>query len=570
VAVVRIRRFKQIDEVTLQLDQDPTILVGANNSGKSSILHAIHFAASVAQTSKLVGEDLFWRTDRFELSLNPTQLLWSPVSDALSLASGGDLSEDRTRQIEITLQDTSGNSGVVAVRRGRNRNISVSLRGRALGEKLQDLARPFSVYTPGLAGIAREERYLSPGVVRRAVARGDANLVLRNVLLMLHTDQDKWHVFLRDIQSLFPGINFQVRYDENTDETITTNVTIDGSPYLPLDAAGTAVLQATQILGYSVLYNPPLVLLDEPDSHLHPNNQRSLCQLLTNLSRQRGFRVIISTHSRHVLDALRGHSSVVWLSHGAVVPDTAESLTSRLLDLGALDSIDFFADSQARCAVLTEDGESEPLEALLWSSGFVEEDTKVASYDGCSRVDAAIVLGQFLEQHAPSVQVLVHRDRDYMSTDEAIEYERQISNCGLMTFITESNDIEWYFINANHLASINVGISAAQIESMIDAVLTDTKDKSVEVMTNIRVERARRAQARTGSQPNVGEIAANARREYEADPRRHCRGAVVIGPLIARMQQAMGANPAVYEPSAHLKCDALAELAHGIWNDPQS
>ena len=48
-----------------------------------------------------------------------------------------------------------------------------------------DLTNPFTIYAPGLAGIAKEERYQSPGVVRRIVARGDANLVLRNVLLML-------------------------------------------------------------------------------------------------------------------------------------------------------------------------------------------------------------------------------------------------------------------------------------------------------------------------------------------------------------------------------------------------
>jgi hypothetical protein len=52
-----------------------------------------------------------------------------------------------------------------------------------------DLSRPFTVYAPGLAGIAKDERYMSPGVVRRIVARGDANLVLRNVLLMIRDEE---------------------------------------------------------------------------------------------------------------------------------------------------------------------------------------------------------------------------------------------------------------------------------------------------------------------------------------------------------------------------------------------
>ena len=71
---VTIRRFKRIEQVTIPLD-DVTLLIGANNSGKSSILQAIHFAVSIAQTARLVGEGVAWRQDTYELSFNPSQLL---------------------------------------------------------------------------------------------------------------------------------------------------------------------------------------------------------------------------------------------------------------------------------------------------------------------------------------------------------------------------------------------------------------------------------------------------------------------------------------------------------------
>src|SRR5580700_5511915 len=63
---VTIRRFKRIEDLTLQLD-DVTLLIGANNSGKSSILQAIHFAVSIAQTARFVGEGVSWGKDKFEL-----------------------------------------------------------------------------------------------------------------------------------------------------------------------------------------------------------------------------------------------------------------------------------------------------------------------------------------------------------------------------------------------------------------------------------------------------------------------------------------------------------------------
>jgi hypothetical protein len=49
----------------------------------------------------------------------------------------------------------------------------------------------------------------------------------------------------------------------------------------------------------------------------------------------RGFQALISTHSRHVLDAMKGRTSVVWLSKGRVVEGPDLNTTSMLLDLGS-------------------------------------------------------------------------------------------------------------------------------------------------------------------------------------------------------------------------------------------
>lgn len=51
---VTIERFKNINEICLELDK-VNVLVGSNNSGKSSILQAVQFAVSAAQTSGIEG-----------------------------------------------------------------------------------------------------------------------------------------------------------------------------------------------------------------------------------------------------------------------------------------------------------------------------------------------------------------------------------------------------------------------------------------------------------------------------------------------------------------------------------
>jgi len=567
IASIQIKRFKGIKDLRLDLGDDALVLVGANNSGKSSVLHAAHFAVSIAQTSRLVGEGVSWANDTFRLSFNPTQLIWSPVTDVMALAQGGALTEDATQSIEIALFDADANRANITVRRGRNRNIQVSIAGRALGERLQDLERPFSVFTPGLAGIAREERLLSPGVVRRAVARGDANLVLRNVLWSLHEDPTKWQKFCDDMRTVFPGIQFEVAFEYSTDEWITTRVRLRGGPLLPLDAAGTAVLQAAQILGYSALYSPPLILLDEPDSHLHPNNQRSLCGLLTQLASRRRFRLMISTHSRHVLDAMRGRSQVVWMAQGATVPHSQSSITEKLLDLGALDTVDYFADAETKCVVITEDAEIEPLRALLLSCGFIDGDTRIKSYEGCTKIDAAIVLGQFIETNTTNVEVVVHRDRDYLSDEAVRDFQTQIANCDLVAFVTEFSDIEAHFVNAAHLCELNPGITVEQVEQIIREVVAETRFHTIETMINIRNERAVRAKTKTGENPNPGRIATESAAEFDAEPHKSFRGKVVLGRVLDRIRALTRQNPLVFQPTTHLGASSpsLRSIADAIW-----
>jgi AAA domain, putative AbiEii toxin, Type IV TA system/AAA ATPase domain len=565
IASVAIRRFKGIADVQVNLVGDTTLLIGANNAGKSSVLQAIHFAVSIAQSARLVGEGVSWRNDAFELSFNPAQLIYTPVADVMSLATGGTLQEPRPSQIEIEFLDDAGSRCTVGLRRGRNRNIAVSLVGRQLGERLMDLEHPFTVYAPGLAGVPKEERYLSPGVVRRIVARGDANLALRNVLHMLRANTESWDLFIEDMQSIFDGITIEIEFSENTDENIQVRFQLPGGPLLPVDAAGTSILQASQILAYIALFKPQVLILDEPDSHLHPDNQRLLCGLVYRLASTRGFQALISTHSRHVLDAMKSRSDVVWLSRGRVIDEADLSATAMLLDLGALDSVDYFADGQLRCVVATEDTDKEPLRALLGSNGFVEDDTEIASYAGCAKIESALVLGGFLREKAPHLRLVVHRDRDYMSQNDADNFDQKLNDAGVTPFLTELNDIESYFLNAEHLHALNPSVPLERIRELLTTATEETAGKSVAAIVNQRTAEAFRARQNGGTQPNHGAIAVQAQTDYAANPAGLRRGKEVIGRLQALLQQELRATPRIYLPTNHLQSGALGALALNIW-----
>ena len=564
---VSIRRFKQLKQVNLDLS-DITLLIGSNNSGKSSFLQAIHFAISIAQSSRLVGRGVAWRQDKFQVSFNPTQLIYSPNADVMSLATGGTLQEANANEpIEIELRTADPTTCLVALSRGRNRNIAVSIEGRALGERLMDLENPFTVYAPGLAGVAREERYLSPGVVRRIVARGDANLVLRNVLHMLKSNAATWEAFLADMRSVFDGLQIYVSFNESTDETISVDVRLRGGPRLPIEAAGTSVLQVSQILGYVALFKPQLLILDEPDSHLHPDRQRILCDLICRLAQERNFQAVISTHSRHVLDSLKSRSGVAWLSKGTLVAPADINTTAILLDLGALDSADYFADGALRCVVVSEDTDTTALQALLMSNGFVAADTEVRSYASCTKVDSAIVLGAFLRDKAPAVKLVIHRDRDYMDDHRVITFEGMLNAANVRSFVTTPNDIEGYFLNAGHLHALNPAVPQPRIDELLTQATAETADDSIAAIVNQRVQYAFDIQRRGGAAPNHGAIAIAAQTDYHADPVAYRRGKIVLKRAVALLRGELAAAPRVFAPSGHLVDPRLRELARLVWGN---
>ena len=561
---ITIRRFKRLGHFTLNLN-DVNVLIGANNSGKSSVLQAMHFAVAVAQTSKLLG-GVPWRQGIYELSFNPTQLLYSPVADVMTLATGGHLVEDRNQRVEVTFMDSDNNTCTVAVRRGRNRNIAVAIEGRALGETLQSIQNPFSVYAPGLAGVPREELYMSPGRVRRVVARGDANLVLRNVLLMLkRQDGNGWDQFADDLREVFPDLYLSVEFEDDTDEHINARFRIADGPTLPLDAAGTSILQATQLLAYVTLFKPSILILDEPDSHLHPDNQRSLCKVINGLASARDFQIVLSTHSRHVLDAMRGSSRITWISKGEIVtPPENESpdLAAILLDIGALDSIDYFADGEVKFLVATEDEDTSFVEHLLWSSGFNEDETEVVSYSGCSKLDAAIVLGRFLQEKAPNVKMIVHRDQDYLNADAIESFKNALANHQISAFVTTGSDVEAYYVNVNHLHQCNPGVTLQRIEELVEQALQETKAKSIEAIVNLRTQEAFRQRNKGGDPPNHGQIAVAASADYEDAPHTMMRGKIVLNKLKSLIQQEQGANAVVLADSPHLSMVELANIVN--------
>jgi hypothetical protein len=136
----------------------------------------------------------------------------------------------------------------LSIRKGRITNIIVEPDNVEYAKTLSKLEAPYSVFSPGLAGVARTEAYVSDGVLLRALARGDANAFVRNILYRLQGKKE-WTQFESDLSMIFPNLKINVHFKPDIDQFIDVTITETGRE-VPLDLAGTGLLQAIQILAY--------------------------------------------------------------------------------------------------------------------------------------------------------------------------------------------------------------------------------------------------------------------------------------------------------------------------------
>ena len=480
VESIRIRKFKAIDDLTLNLKRI-NVLAGGNNAGKSCALQAIHVAVALSQTAKAEGAANF----------SPEKLRYVPTDIFLDLKHKERLSESGAPvSITFSVDDAGAKKTFdVTLKRGRNSTIStvnpVDL-NMGLGASLASSERPFSVYVPGLAGIPSREIYQGRLIVDRGAVRGDANLYLRNVLYRLFADPVKKAKFEERLDRLFPGLEIIANaFNENRHEHIPVEY-VRGGVRRPIDMVGTGTLQAIQILGYASFYQPVLLLLDEPDAHLHPDNQAKLVQALDLLSKEEGLQIILATHSRHLLQAVASADEVAsfHLKNGGLV-GTDPDLSQLLVDLGAVDKYDALTLVGKSWLILGEDQNAEtdmnhPLRLLLATAGVSGSSSLVMSFKGCTEIRSVALLATFCATHHPSVKILVHRDRDFLSNQEAVDFvERPLSTLNNVSVcVSDGCDLEANFLEPTHIAGVT-GIEVSEAEAVLTRVALENHNSIV-------------------------------------------------------------------------------------------
>jgi predicted ATPase len=338
---VAFHRFKQFKDDSFVFQPGVSLLGGGNNAGKSTILHGLatwEFCRTALEmergaeslVAEHTGQGLGLGDDEFSpINVPSLKHLWTNLKtqrdgepDGYTLQIRCEWEPDeKKRFLEFGL--SLANDRLFVKKTGSNLSP---------GDHIPRMA-----YLPPFAGITDREMRTSGAIRRRRIGEGLAGAVLRNVLLDMQQANlaershlrgeksklsdsdlkklratDPWEVLQQNLRTTF-GLELDIAaFREEYHSYIQIEIVkgdlqkykIKRYPKYnkrDLMVEGSGFLQWLSVFALATSREIDILLLDEPDAHLHPSLQGQLLEFLRDLAAANGTQVLIATHSTEIL-----------------------------------------------------------------------------------------------------------------------------------------------------------------------------------------------------------------------------------------------------------------------------
>lgn len=533
IRTIELANFKAVKKASIELHPTFNVIVGANGSGKSSVLQALHWVLQSGR-NQVVKPGAPGKAS----TLSEKDAIFMPSPDYQSAGHGtdyGNFKNNPQLDLRIVAVDDAGTDVETKmwIKAARNEGISVHVpANNEFVSFIRDRKREISAYIPGLAGIPLAEEKRSRLIVHRSAAAGDANTVLRNMLVLLSGETINGRNGLDLVSELVARVmgDFALRvdFDENRHTRVNAMFRVGemGSTgdkaFRPLELAGIGYLQVLQIFCYLVYFHPTLLLVDEPDAHLYPIAQERLVDVLHQVANEFDSQVVLTTHSPSIVRALPQDSAVLWMKDGQVEA-SGNADVRHLMGWGLLDR---------KIILLTEDSRTEMLRSLISQWPDLERATAVWPFHGSGKLPPPETLAGFQALIGPHVKILIHRDRDFLMPLEAEQFARPYEKLGHTLWFTKYSDMEAYWATAE-IVSCHFGISEEDASVLIEIAASRAASNGV-ATRKIRTKRSEALQKinKNGDIPHYGddEVKMEASRDGE-------QFAVLGKTLVAQIRQ---------------------------------
>jgi hypothetical protein len=372
---VVIENFKKYDRQEFTLD-DAVVLAGPNNSGKSTLLQALATWAFALERWRLgkgkagatvrTGQAIT-RKDFTALPLREFDMLWNKRLTGLSkteLAAGQRLGEPRL--IHITVEGASG------LTRENPWTLTMELRYQSTEQIYVKPVLPdresvpreaeevLLVHCPPFSGIGAEERRMDRGAQQLEIGRGKPGDILRNLLHEVSKNDAHWEQLAADIRDLFRITLVRPEYNEAMPFIVCEYLAgvpkgkgKNGLELYDIASGGSGCHQVLLLLSFFYARPASVLLLDEPDAHLHVILQKQTYDRLRSVASKRQCQLIVATHSEVILDSTAPTRVISFLGapHRLVHERERDQVREAM---GRLSTLDLLLSEQGRAVLYCE------------------------------------------------------------------------------------------------------------------------------------------------------------------------------------------------------------------------
>lgn len=415
---VWVRGFKSFDEFIVELGRF-NVLVGANNSGKSTLLQAVDLLFTLLKLHR-EGDTIASQGRYLPASILPVAGMKDlffrrqtrRANKSIAVIIGAEFNDGSF--VEFGIRHLFGSM-----------NSKVQQATGMSGERLAALLSHPAVWVPSAVGIVRDEEYRTPARRTALINAGRHNEVLRNLLVELRaTHEDRYELLQRILADRFGARLEDVAFDDVRDEYVRADMAL-GDTRHDLYSAGSGFVQIVQLLAFILAQSPSVVLLDEPDAHLHSSLQRAIVEILEEIGRAEGLQIVVATHSKEIINFI-DPSRLIFVQPGqnSAAPMSSEVTPIAVLrSLGAIDNVDAFAlVKNRRCLFVEGAGDVSILGRFAATLGlhlFTGDDRVVViptgGADQFGHVQQLDVFEQLLDGPIASVEL---RDRDARTAED--------------------------------------------------------------------------------------------------------------------------------------------------------
>lgn len=493
---LHLKKFKKFKDTTIQIAPF-SILMGENSSGKTTVIQSINLALNIFSRFDLIHKGTSGYKIRNK-GIGFTELPGLKIADFRELyyskISRGTKSKnvgDGQIGTVITVTDEKGNKlklQISSLFGGYNVKCISNVEEIQNAPELH-LKKP--LYISGFVGLMAAEERSFPVAIQERLLSGQASSIIRNLILDTKTKSPKNFALLR--KRLKDDFNFSI---DNIDFEETNDLYVNAmyaeshensKVVFDFNASGSGFMQILQILTPIYRYCPEesnIVLLDEPDAHLHPNLQASLAKTLREIQRELNIQIIISTHSTTII-RLAEPSEVIPISS----LNSINSPLSKIEDVeneitAKIDTYNLGKSVISGKLLFIEDQKTEIFEAfekvsgkMIFNGARTIPVLKGRGKDDKIPYSIGEVIGKFTEKE---IEIFVIRDGDSISNEWRGVLNEFAKTKNVNLILLERHEIENYILDPKFI--LNVLINKYPNQTDITEELL--KEKIAHFLTN--------------------------------------------------------------------------------------